>query len=56
MDKLKSRKLWMVVVGQMIWTGLLLGGYLGEDNFTQLTVGCWIGYVLGNGAEHFSKR
>ena len=54
--KMKSRKLWLVISGQALWTLLLLGGYITGDEFVSLSSACFIAYVIGNGAEHFANR
>lgn len=54
--KIASRKLWLVISGQALWTLLLVGGYIESGDFVQLSTGCFIAYVIGNGAEHFASR
>ena len=55
-SKWTSRKLIVGISMEMLFTGLLIGGFVPPETYYQLTVIAIGGYFLGNVGEHFSSR
>jgi len=54
--QLKSRKLWLYVVWQVIWSVFLWFGKLTPEAYANLSGMGLIGYMGGNVGEHFANR
>lgn len=53
---LKSRKLILFIICELLWTALLAKGLLTADAYANLSSIAIVGYMGGNVGEHWANR